>query len=469
MNNASELIHSGEQNSFCNNFFWVIFNENLIEKVEQAKGLTIDDQNYKEIFNHLSDCLKIDDVILNTEDYPYLSSVVKNAKLHNEKMHNIIYDDMLDINDFETLKKFNILNKESFNKNPKKVTINDINIDKYLEIKKDIHLGIYKFFQEAKDYMKEQDVKNVDFIDIFEVENDVLKLFIEFNENDPEVQNDAKNFQSRINNYLLLNNQSRMNKVDIGKLFSLVFSGDSCKNTLFADFDQVENFNINLCDNDQECAQYPKFSLMRFSGSAKSVFTTGCHAALVYSSELSKKLFLMLLDHTLSNQDKVLSVSPNSGPICVEKRFEILFEFLATKDFTSLNDFENYVKKTEYKEIYQEFDDFFQDYKDYNGHQIREGYYKNHFANKAAENFHIYLEEKKLYGDDAYFCTMPKNFEDIKNLLKLEDCIESQCILINEVSHRPDKEIGKTWLRDPKELSSMKKKDLFDFNHATQV
>jgi hypothetical protein len=446
---------------FCNNFLWVNFAENFLPKIERAVGQTIDDLNYREIFNgKLQDYgLKIDDFILNTEDYPYLSDVIENAKSNPEKMHQIIFDEMLDLNNRNLLKKFNLLIPNDLNEN-QVLTEKNLDLTKYLQVKSAIHSSLKEFF----DYSKHQiidglGVSNVDFVDIFDAGKEALKLFEKFNIEESDFEQRYKNFVTKMNDYLFLNTQMRMNKIDIDKIFGIVFSGENCVNNLFCDFDQTEKFNIKILDND--CESCPKFSLMRFSSHPETSFSTGCHAAFVYSPEISKKLFLMLLEHTLSNQNEMLEVSKNM-PACVEKRFEILFEFLSDKKLSNNEKFEDFVSNTKYFDLYDEFDQYFKKYIKYSAQEIIKSFYSKHFFDENSAKFHLMqgLPENYLENLNLACKKVPKLFTSYE-ISGSKDCIYANNVLINEVTERANHEIGKTWIRNESELSLSPKKEIF--------
>jgi hypothetical protein len=330
--NFSEI--DNQNNHYCNNYLWVSFAENFVPKIEKIINEELNSLNFREIFSNLKDFLKVEDIILNNKIYPYLSDVLENAALYPEKMHQIIYDEMIDLNNLELLEKFDLIFKNDLN-------TFELDLEKYIEFRDVVHDGFKNLFNEAKNQIIEYlHLNNVDFVDIIDAAKDCIKLFATFNLDSEDFEERLYEFGSKISEYLSLNTQSRMNKIDIDKMFAIVFSGENSKDTLFCDFDQKKNFNPDISNLD--CDICPKFSIMRFEQHPEVIFTTGCHAALVFSPEASKKLFLMLLDHTLTNQlENLKNISPM--PVCVEKRFEILFEYLSEQNINNSDEFNKFV------------------------------------------------------------------------------------------------------------------------------
>jgi hypothetical protein len=438
-------------NSFCNNLLWVNFAENFIGRIENNANIIIDDTNYEKIFSELNKYIEIDDLILNTKDYDYLSNLINSAEQNPHKIYQIIFDEMLDLNKEYIRNKFHLIKEDK-----------DFSLDlkKYSDIKSFIHKSFKDFFEESSlKIFNKFKINNIKFIDIFETGIESIKSFKKFNYNENDINEKITDFFERVNTYLSYDINNRADKIDIDKLFTLSFANENCSNSFLFDFDQSNNFNINLDHN--ECKICPKFSLMRFSHYPETLFPKGCHAAMVFSPEISKKLFLMLLDHTLANQDSVLKVS--NVPVCVEKRLEILFEFLLDQNISNENEFKDFIENTEYQKIYSDFDNYFKKYINYDSKKIVYSFYKKHFFNENAKNFHILKNDnfiKNTIKDQKFI----KNDVSSNNLQDLKNAINNTKVYINEVSGLADYEIGKTWLRTQDEILKMDKKEIFNIN-----
>jgi len=422
-------------NSYSNNFVWINFIENIIPKIEKQFNSDIDYTNYKKYFSNINN-LDISQIIVNTKEYPYLDNVIESAKNNPNKNYNIIYDEMIDLYKFDLLKKFNLFknnNPESYD-NKLFISEDEINWNAYLDLKYNFHQSIHNYFNEKEiELQKMHGIKNIHFIDIANLSMDIINLFHYFNIDDIEIDSKLLDFENKILNYLNFDINSRANKIDIDKIFSLLLFNEENRNILLCDFDQKENFDLNIIENHNNCIDCPKFSLMGFTQHPKNSFSTGCHAALLYSPEVTKKLFLVLLDHTLSNPDAKLGVSESI--VCIEKKFEILFEFLHDKDFNSNNELRDFLINTKYNDLYNDYDSYFKKYINYSRSEIMSNFFYRHFIDDYSRHFHITKNNieypsTKMEDDNLY------NF------------IFSNDYIFNKVTASDNEENGKTWLRN---------------------
>lgn len=396
-------------NEYQNNFVWVILIDNLLNSIETKHQININNENYQQIFNNLNQYLSLEDIIVNTDDYPYLFNAINNSINHQEKNHQIIFEESLRYE-----------NKNFFNPDEK------LDLNKYVEIKDNIHQGLKKFFIEQEQKIcqaleENNQLCNFHFKDAQDIIHNGLNIFaklnLDNNKNTPEqIIPLIQKFSNNLINFLYSDFPNHF-KIDTLKILSFLDNTENCNGFLMTDFDEPKNFNIQI---DQNSPDLPKFSLMKFKQSNQ--FSTGCHAGAIYMPQASQKLFVCLFDHTMNNLERVLDCTQTS--VCVEKRFEIMFEYLVSKNFNNNQSFKNFIDNISYQELYNDFDNFYEKYLMYPCNDIMKNFYQSHGSENAK---YLHLSDKN-------------NFP-----------------LINIVTETNDHNIGKTWQRTNEEMKKTSK------------
>jgi hypothetical protein len=152
--------------NFC--FSWAIKTSDIIDFIQESNQIKVNNDNYGEIFENLSNYIKIDDVILNTSKHPFLFNFVKGAAFNPEKEFNTIFS--------EVIKKKDLA-------------------DSFCEVKEKIHHGFKKFFKEAEKNLNdslgerfENFNKNLHFIDYQDLINSSLEKFEKYNKDEPNFE-----------------------------------------------------------------------------------------------------------------------------------------------------------------------------------------------------------------------------------------------------------------------------------------
>jgi hypothetical protein len=332
---------------YDNYFSWTSRISDVITKIEDLNpGIKIDHSNYREIFDHLSDYIKIDKLMTNTDFHPFLFNAFSGAKNFLDHEFKIIFLDLVAQRDLD---QFELCDQE-----------NNCEINK---IRKEFFHGLEKFFEKSEsdldlamseafpDYNH-----NLHFINYEEILEKALEKFIEFNKSEKNSTELIEGFKKIIEKYKNFQYGEDGSykwdfafKFDFAKLMSIF---DSETNVLTHDFDQIEHFDIKIPENSKNMH---KFMIEKFDIDKKNSYDRKqCAFTINYLPKTLEKLYLVFFEHTMDHvpdfQEKLNFL------ISSEVRLEILFEYLASKNFKTNEEIENFFKEKSYQDIYQDFD-----------------------------------------------------------------------------------------------------------------
>jgi hypothetical protein len=254
---------------------------------------------------------------------------------------------------------------------------------------------------------------NLYFVSYEKVLEKVLERFIEFNENEENSAELIKNFKNIIERYK--NFQYGENgdykwdlsfKFDLAKFLSIF---ESRKEVLVHDFDQIEHFNIKIPENSKNMH---KFILGKHNCPDNRRYESyQCMGTINYLPKSLEKPYLIFFEHTMKNltdltkQTKVLMHS--------EPRLAVLFEYLASKNFKTNKEIENFFTNISYQDLYKEFNEKYQEFLNEKSRRERsKKFYKAHFENKDQSFMHLKKNNEEIL---AYHFFPKSNFESRKS------------------------------------------------------
>ena len=384
--------------AYSNLFAWMI----ILSKLLSAPELDVSDigaLDSTEIkIEKIIQKIQVDDVILNTDQAPYLYNFMKNAIDHQEKIHYIVHHPYIDKKTIElwakTSSKFNHDGLSIFNK------IKFWIMDFYEIGKKD---ELYQFATAMNERFRgfENDLNNalntlglkpnIKFIDINAGIKAAQEIYSSHHQKDLlQCERFNKRFEKQIlslYSFGTLSYHSQSNKgitLDTLKILGILSIND---NVLFSDLDNTEYFNLDIPkesvvkftlqsggdlnhaielyknaksigDKDQieqiidDCCQADWEKRNNKIGSNKYYYTClGCTWALAYFGKEAKKILLIMLDVFLNKPNLTLEIT-----------MHILVSFFAEKNFQNQTEVMNFIKETSYDDIYNEFNQYYQNF-----------------------------------------------------------------------------------------------------------
>jgi hypothetical protein len=379
---------------------WVIKTPEIMNLIQEKNHIEINNDNYEEIFNNLSNYIEIEDVIFNTSKHPFLFNFVKGAVDHPDKEFNTIFTEVLSKND---LRNFHIKTKS------------------FCDVKNKIHDGFKKFFNETEEKLhnslseKFDDFRgNLHFVDYKDLLNLSIETFEKYNKNEPDFENLKNQYEKKIKNLICENGYSLSLKLDTIKLLSGLESELSSKssnqiqNFLHIDYDCPEEI-INL-ELKEETSMFPKFTIIHpcLEIDGKPHFYPTLCGCLIYFPKACEKLLGVFFEENL-DQQKDFDILKHP-----ETQLESLFEYLHSKNLKTNNDIKNFVDSKTYQELrddYKDFNEIF--FENIESKKLTSRYIQSHFDFK---NFSI----EKIVNDflngslDSIDQSNPMHFFDSK-------------------------------------------------------
>jgi hypothetical protein len=418
---------------YINCLAWVCRISDIIPKIQNLNSeIKIDHSNYKEIFSNLDGYIEIDNVILNTEQNPFLSNLCSGAVNFPEHKFDVFFADCLTKDD---VKKFNLCREEN----------NDCD---HKMIRSEIFYGLSKFFEKAEFDLNHEIKKtftnnnyNLHFINLEEAQEKALANFQALVEGESNKDDLIKRFESALEHYKNLENSSLNNqckeqsmsyKVDLLKILGFI-SGEN-QDFLVQDFDRLEYSNLDISEKSKN---FPKFHLgeseekfqkvqKKMFGSDQKINSFWIPEQIFYLPDVTKKLFCMLFEHCMFHLDDYIKIA--KWGYGVGSRFEVLFEYLDSKSLKTNEDIENFIKNTSYNDMYDEFDRRCEEFKNRTIKKFNKVFEKTHMNQwkNFDNNMHLVFENGKIYlshmpnsKDIKFSSSWSKSFE---NMEKMSSC-----------------------------------------------